>query len=46
MAKEHSHPPETGLDKADIFAFHAQVKGSAAVPANFELWLDNVRFVK
>jgi hypothetical protein len=36
----------TGLEKAQIFAFHTQVKGTAAAPASFELWLDNVRFVK
>jgi hypothetical protein len=36
----------TGLDKAHIFAFHAQVRGTPSAPANFELWLDNVRFVK
>ncbi len=36
----------TGLDRAHVFAFHAQFKGSALAPANFDLWLDNVRFVK
>jgi hypothetical protein len=38
--------PEQAMDKAHIYAFHAQVKGAATAPANFELWLDNVHFVK
>jgi hypothetical protein len=38
--------PEQTMDKAHIYAFHAQVKGAATTPANFELWLDNVHFVK
>jgi len=36
----------TGIDKAHIFAFHAQVKGTAVAPASFDLWVDNVHFVK
>ncbi|HWZ91281.1 MAG TPA: hypothetical protein VNW92_20610, partial [Polyangiaceae bacterium] len=39
-------PIATGLDKTHVYTFRAQVKGSAAAPCVFDLWIDDVRFVK
>jgi hypothetical protein len=39
-------PIATGIDKSKIYTLRAQVKGSAAAPCVFDLWIDDVRFVK
>jgi hypothetical protein len=39
-------PIATGIDNSKIYTFRAQVKGSAAAPCVFDLWIDDVRFVK
>ncbi len=39
-------PIATGLDKAHVYTLRAQVKGTAAAPCVFDLWIDDVRFVK
>ena len=39
-------PVATGIDKSKVYTIRAQIKGSAAVPGAYDLWIDNVRFVK
>jgi hypothetical protein len=39
-------PIATGIDKTQVYTFRAQVKGSAAAPCVFDLWVDDIRFVK
>jgi hypothetical protein len=39
-------PIAAGFGAAHAYTFRLQVKGTAAAPANFDLWLDDVRLVK
>ena len=39
-------PIATGIDKSKVYTIRAQIKGSAAAPGAYDLWIDNVRFVK
>jgi hypothetical protein len=39
-------PIASGFGAAHAYTFRLQVKGTAAAPANFELWIDDVRLVK
>ena len=39
-------PIATGIDKSKVYTLRAQTKGSAAAPGAYDIWLDNVRFVK
>ena len=38
-------PVATGFDPKTAYTLRIQVKGSAAAPANFDLWFDDIRFV-
>jgi hypothetical protein len=38
-------PVAAGFDKAKAYTLRLQVKGSAQAPANFDLWLDDIRLV-
>ena len=39
-------PVAAGLDKTKVYTVRAQIKGSAALPGSYDIWIDNVRFVK
>ena len=39
-------PIATGIDKTKVYTVRAQVKGTAAAPCVFDLWIDDVSFVK
>jgi len=39
-------PIATGFGAAHAYTFRVQVKGTAAAPANYELWIDDVRLLK
>src|SRR5882724_4241441 len=39
-------PIAAGFGAAHAYTFRLQVKGTAAAPANFDLWLDDVRLLK
>lgn len=38
-------PIAEGFNAANAYTFRLQVKGSAAAPANFDLWIDDVRLL-
>lgn len=38
-------PIAAGFDAAHAYTFRLQVKGTAAAPANYELWIDDVRLL-
>lgn len=38
-------PVAAGFDKTKAYTLRLQVKGSAQAPANFDLWLDDIRLV-
>ncbi|HVY29511.1 MAG TPA: hypothetical protein VHB79_23290 [Polyangiaceae bacterium] len=38
-------PIAAGFDAAHAYTFRLQVKGSAAAPANYDLWIDDVRLL-
>jgi hypothetical protein len=39
-------PVATGIDKSKVYTIRAQIKGSAAAPGAYDIWIDDVRFVK
>jgi len=39
-------PIAAGFDAAHAYTFRLQVKGTTAAPANFDLWIDDVRLLK
>jgi hypothetical protein len=39
-------PVTTGIDKSKVYTIRAQIKGSAAAPGVYDIWIDDVRFVK
>ena len=39
-------PVAAGLDKTKVYTIRAQIKGTAAAPGSYDIWIDNVRFVK
>ena len=39
-------PVATGIDKSMVYTIRAQIKGSAAAPGAYDIWIDDVRFIK
>jgi len=39
-------PVPSGLDDKQVYTVRAQIKGSAAAPGAYDIWIDDVRFVK